>query len=691
MTQESIRWSRQRIIALAAAMIVANAVLLFAVFPRLSEHLATSPYNQDRVTDGYDDLAENLAAGNGYRFYSDTARTLMREPGYPILLAGIRLLFGSSLTAVKLVNMFLALYEAVERERPRDYLICGLVLGLSVIVRSVLILFPIFLLAYLLLVERHRWLARAVFRNIALMVLAMLAVLSPWIIRNYSLTGKFVPTASVLGVSAQAGQYISSHLSEGKPWWLLDREAGQERGRLASQLGYRYRGVYYQCFYRTEDEIAFSSYLLGRVVSEYKGSPTLFVEVIVRNLFNFWFAGKTPTATALNIVIQFPYLVLGGIGIVVGFRNHKTRLVSLIVLLLGYIVAIYVPILAQARYSIPLVPFLSILGGLSLVAAKKVLVRRGTELEMRPAGIASVSFAGEDGQVVQTETEAEFHMSSSILEQTKSNLEQLDNMIAFRPKLSTRIDLSIVIPAYNEQERLPRTLLETLTFCIQQDLNFEIIVSDDGSQDATLELTRLFENRDPRVRALRCPHLGKGSAVRMGMLEARGEFVLFMDADGATPLTEVSKLIAALEAGNDVAVGSRALHIAGDVKVRTSLHRRFIGRVFAFFVNVIAVGGISDTQCGFKMFKREAATAIFSLQKTPGFAFDVEILFIARRLGFTIVEVPVNWVAQPGSKVDLVRDSAKMLWDITQIHWIHRKFSPGLSSARNLDAKSGAS
>ena len=122
------------------------------------------------------------------------------------------------------------------------------------------------------------------------------------------------------------------------------------------------------------------------------------------------------------------------------------------------------------------------------------------------------------------------------------------------------------------------------------------------------------------------------------------------------------------------------------MEVKTSLHRRLIGRVFAFFVDLFAIGGIADTQCGFKMFQRSAARAIFSRQKMVGFAFDVEILVIARRLALSIVEVPVNWEAQPGSKVNLVTDSIKMLWDISHIRWLHRSFSgePQVISDRTL-------
>jgi len=276
--------------------------------------------------------------------------------------------------------------------------------------------------------------------------------------------------------------------------------------------------------------------------------------------------------------------------------------------------------------------------------------------------------------------------ASSAIEETRSSLGQLSSSVELRPPSRGEIQLSIVIPAYNEQARLPRTVLQTIHWCTTRNLNFELIIVDDGSRDETFALARLFEESDVRVHALACPHMGKGAAVRMGMLNAKGRFVLFMDADGATPLGEIPKLLAAIEEGHDVAIGSRVVQRPGEVEVKTSIHRRFIGRTFAFFVNLFAFEGIADTQCGFKMFRREAAATIFSRQKTVGFAFDVEILFIARRLALSTIEIPVNWVAQPGSKVNLVTDSINMLWDISHIRWLHRNFqaSPSLTEGREL-------
>lgn len=424
------RWSSRRLIWLGALAVVVHAAVVFLAVPKLSSRLAPA-YNQNRFTDGYDQLAANLAAGNGYRFYPDTAKTLMREPGYPILLAGLLIIFGNSFTAVKVTNVIfafatawlmvriarkltsnqllvlappllflfhpgtliaesrggielifallstafvLAVYRLIETNRWRDYVVCGIVLGITVSVRSVLILFPLMLLVYVLLFESRRLSKLAVCWNVSCLIIAMLAVLSPWIIRNYSLTGKIVPTASVLGVSAHAGQYICMHFSENKPWWILDREASRERSRLALKLGYSFKETdylqagYYQTFYRSQDEIAFSKYLFGRVVAEYVRNPALFLKCLGLNLFNFWFAGKTWMSTAANMIIQLPYLILAVTGAVLGLKNNQARVVGPLVLLIGYVVAVHLPILAQARYSVPLVPFLSILASIPLIA-----------------------------------------------------------------------------------------------------------------------------------------------------------------------------------------------------------------------------------------------------------------------------------------------------------------------------------
>jgi dolichyl-phosphate beta-glucosyltransferase len=265
---------------------------------------------------------------------------------------------------------------------------------------------------------------------------------------------------------------------------------------------------------------------------------------------------------------------------------------------------------------------------------------------------------------------------------TLSMLDVLRGDVALQaPDDRNGVWLSIVIPAYNERLRLPATVLETIRWCHVQEVRYEIIIVDDGSTDDTLSLGQLLEQHDRNLRTLACPHKGKGAAVRMGMLNARGRFVLFMDADGATPLSEIPRLLMALESGHQIAIGSRVPQDPGDVTIETSLHRKIIGRVFALFVNVLAVSGIGDTQCGFKMFRREVIKPLFSRQRLDGFAFDVELLYIARQLHMSIAEIPVNWRNQAGSKVRLVADSAKMLRDLSRIRWMHRGTSLDTAAA----------
>jgi dolichyl-phosphate beta-glucosyltransferase len=202
--------------------------------------------------------------------------------------------------------------------------------------------------------------------------------------------------------------------------------------------------------------------------------------------------------------------------------------------------------------------------------------------------------------------------------------------------------------------------------------SLEIIIVDDGSNDGTLDIARSLSRSDIRVKVLARTHLGKGAAVKEGMLNATGEFILFMDADGATPLNEIRKLLQKMEEGYPVAIGSRVVVNPKETKVVSSFHRIFLGRIFSKAVNILAVPGIRDTQCGFKMFRKDAAKALFAMQKCKGFAFDVEILFLAKRMSLSVAEVPINWAAQQGSKVNLFTDSCKMFMDILKIRQVHR-------------------
>jgi hypothetical protein len=223
-------------------------------------------------------------------------------------------------------------------------------------------------------------------RNIAIMVMAMFAVLSPWILRNYKLTGRFIPSASVLGVSAHAGQYIGSHLTRQNQLAMVDRGAAQERKRLARELGYEFKGddyQYYPYFYATADEVHFSDYLLHRVIEGYKRSPVLFLKCAGLNLLNFWVAGKTWRSTLLNAAFQLPFLALAITGVILCFRSGRAKLSAPLVLIILYSVLVTVPILAQARYSVPITPFVALLASVPLaVVAERIpsLVMRRRQL-----------------------------------------------------------------------------------------------------------------------------------------------------------------------------------------------------------------------------------------------------------------------------------------------------------------------
>ncbi|MCS7300756.1 MAG: glycosyltransferase family 2 protein [Fimbriimonadales bacterium] len=224
--------------------------------------------------------------------------------------------------------------------------------------------------------------------------------------------------------------------------------------------------------------------------------------------------------------------------------------------------------------------------------------------------------------------------------------------------------LSVVIPAYNEATRIERTLQRIVEYLETRGDAYEILVVSDGSTDETEALVQRFAQAHPKVQLLAYqPNRGKGYAVRYGILRARGERILFSDADLATPIEELEKLEPYLEQGYQVAIGSRPLR-ESQLVVRQPLYREMAGRAFNKVVQLLAVRGIHDTQCGFKLFTRDAAQAIFSRCRLNGFSFDFEALFYAQRLGYRIAEVPIRWMHQEGSKVRLLRDGLRMLRDL---------------------------
>jgi len=232
--------------------------------------------------------------------------------------------------------------------------------------------------------------------------------------------------------------------------------------------------------------------------------------------------------------------------------------------------------------------------------------------------------------------------------------------------------LSIIIPAYNEENRLPGTLLRIRDYFAAAPVpgeGIEVIVVDDGSTDGTAGVVEEWIRGMPCLRFLsNKENRGKGYSVRHGMLEARGRLVLFTDADLSSPIEESAKLLAAIEAGNDVAIGSRAIDRTL-IKVHQSRFREIAGMIFNGLVKLFTGLPFHDTQCGFKAFVREPSQIIFEQQRVERFGFDPEILFLAQRHGLRSVEVPVRWAHDPATRVRVLRDSLQMFGDLVFIRW----------------------
>jgi dolichyl-phosphate beta-glucosyltransferase len=233
-------------------------------------------------------------------------------------------------------------------------------------------------------------------------------------------------------------------------------------------------------------------------------------------------------------------------------------------------------------------------------------------------------------------------------------------------------DLSIIIPAYNEGQRLGRGLSRIREYFAGEPVGIagiEIIVVDDGSTDDTAQVAQQWARDIPSLRLVsNGKNRGKGFSVRHGILEARGRVAIFTDADLSSPIEESAKLLTAIQAGNDVAIGSRAID-RSLISVRQSRFRESAGIIFNGFVRLFTGLPIHDTQCGFKAFVRERCGVVFEQQRIERFGFDPEVLFLAQRHGLRTAEVPVRWAHDPGTKVHMVRDSLLMLGDLVYIRW----------------------
>jgi dolichyl-phosphate beta-glucosyltransferase len=228
---------------------------------------------------------------------------------------------------------------------------------------------------------------------------------------------------------------------------------------------------------------------------------------------------------------------------------------------------------------------------------------------------------------------------------------------------------SIIIPAYNESARLGATLDRVLNYVSSEQWDAEIIVVNDGSRDNTADLVRQYATTNPHLRLLENPgNRGKGYSVRNGMLNASGEILLFSDADLSAPIEEAPKLFEAIHAGADVAIGSRWLRPELQTQ-RQSLLRQFYGRAFNVALRVVLGLNIKDTQCGFKAFTRSAARKIFPQQQIERWGFDPELLYLARKSGMKIAEVPVAWAHVEGTRISPLRDGLRMFGEVLRIRW----------------------
>jgi glycosyltransferase involved in cell wall biosynthesis len=228
---------------------------------------------------------------------------------------------------------------------------------------------------------------------------------------------------------------------------------------------------------------------------------------------------------------------------------------------------------------------------------------------------------------------------------------------------------SLIFPAYNEGRRLGATLDKVLNYVAQEHWKAEIIVVDDGSTDDTAEIAREYVRRNPIMRLLQNPrNRGKGYSVRHGILNAHGDILLFSDADLSSPISEAPKLVAAIENGADIAIGSRWLKSELQTE-RQSLLRQVLGRLYNLLLRLVLGLNYRDSQCGFKAFTRRAAEMIFPVQRIERWGFDPELLFVARLYGLRVAEVPVEWGHAGASKINPIVDGMRMFGEMLSIRW----------------------
>lgn len=384
-------------------------------------------YSVGVFSDYYNYIAKNILDGHGYRFFPDTAETLLRSPGYPLFLAVIFKIFGENLIIIKIINIIFVIFSSLlltnislilfkdkkladistiifllhpgiilaetrgavevlfmsfmiififlglkilQTNKIWIFVAFGLCVGAASVVRSTAILFPFFFIAYLMWLKRNTPEFRTVVLGSLAMLFAMSAVLSPWVLRNYSIADRFVPTMSVLGVSAHQGLTICKNGSIGGGRFEHMRSALHEELELATKQGRPHKGGNYCCgpwFYSTQDELEFTDYLKSRVVEEYIESPQLFLKCVAKNAIGFWVVGGDSKAEITNIALQIPFLFFTIAGLIVVLKRGLNAKFGFILLFLGYFISVHLPIITAARMSVPLVPLMSLFAAAGLL------------------------------------------------------------------------------------------------------------------------------------------------------------------------------------------------------------------------------------------------------------------------------------------------------------------------------------
>jgi 4-amino-4-deoxy-L-arabinose transferase-like glycosyltransferase len=412
-TSSSPMGGRLMAAGLISGALIVKALIAFLLLPVITHHLGDN-YHSDLFPDDYDLIAENLLSGRGYRIYADTSETMLRSPGFVLVLAAIFSLFGKSLLAVQIVQYLMSiataivtylisqrlyltksvslmasvlflfnpvsmmsdtragndstltlsltlviwlLLKAIDSQRQRDFVLTGFVLGYAMLVKaSVALIFPC---VFLFLVIMAQFQFRTLLRNFVIVGFVAAGIMTPWVVRNYEISGQFVPTMTVAGLAIFQGEEAERNISSGEDSWQLLDDASKEQIRIGHEMGLRMREDFFPQFYDPQDEVAFYRELARRGWAEYRKDPILLARTVVHNLWAFWFEGRTGKATIINIAILAPLILVSISGALLSIRRERNTwilIISVIAFILPHLV-----IIAVARYCTAILPLMCIL------------------------------------------------------------------------------------------------------------------------------------------------------------------------------------------------------------------------------------------------------------------------------------------------------------------------------------------